>query len=140
MGRNKKLFQQNTKTVKSLELPIDAVYKHLVHQVHIVFPYCYHHLSKPQQLQKPHQQHTPVESCIYIYIQKRTNQNIKSSWFSCVRNLELDLEVDGRKIKSYLVAPPPISGRKLYFFVKWAHGFRIRSSVPTITAGLSIVA
>lgn len=63
MGRKKKLFQQKMETVKSLELPIDAVYKHPVHQVHIVFPYWYHHLSKPQQLQKQHQQHTQVESC-----------------------------------------------------------------------------
>lgn len=43
-------------------------------------------------------------------------------------------------MKAYLVDPSPMSGRKLYFLANCAHGFKIRSSVPTITAGLKTVA
>jgi hypothetical protein len=42
--------------------------------------------------------------------------------------------------KTYLVDPPPTSGRKPQFFANCAHLFRIRSSVPIMVAGLMIVA
>jgi len=41
---------------------------------------------------------------------------------------------------TYLVDPSPMSGRNEYFFAKWAHRFKIRSSVPIITAGFMTVA
>lgn len=44
------------------------------------------------------------------------------------------------RIKTHLVDPSPISGRNEYFFTKCAHRFKILSSVPIITAGLTTVA
>ena len=46
----------------------------------------------------------------------------------------------GQTLLTYLVDPSPMSGRKEYFFAKWAHRFKIRSSVPIITAGFMTVA